>query len=137
MKNITMRLILIVAIIAMACGSGIPAYASSENSNEEILISDTEQTRSVNIHDDVWTTVISSNSGFNRVVHVSANTFTHINLMTTVSCDIRLLDRYDNVLWSADDAVPGNGTYKDFWCGSDVYKVQLRTAAGDGIASAY
>ena len=68
-----------------------------------------------------WTTVLSSSTG----------------LLETVKCDIRLLDKNGNAVWSQNGAVPGNNVERTFWCGSDVYKVQMRTQARTGVVSAW
>ncbi len=83
-----------------------------------------------------WTTVLSSSTGFNRDVHVKAIT-TSTGLLETVKCDIRLLDKNGNAVWSQNGAVPGNNVERTFWCGSDVYKVQMRTQARTGVVSAW
>lgn len=84
-----------------------------------------------------WTTVLSSSSGFNRDVYIQATTFTYNGLVTTVPCDIRMLDKNGNVLWTGTGSVPGQNQKVSFWCGSDVYKVQIRTQAGNGIVYAW
>lgn len=87
--------------------------------------------------DTSWTTVLSSSSGFNRDVHIQATTFTYNGLFSTVPCDIRMLDKKGNVLWTGTGEVPGQNQVVSFWCGSDVYKVQIRTQAGDGVVEAW
>lgn len=84
-----------------------------------------------------WTTVLTSSSGFNRDVHIQATTFTYNGLLTTVPCDIRMLDKNGNVLWTGTGSVPVQNQEVTFWCGSDVYKVQIRTQAGNGIVYAW
>ena len=66
-----------------------------------------------------WKTVYSSTTGFNRNVAITCyNTSTHTN-------DIRMLGSNGQVVWTEDGAIDYSGS-RTFWCGSDVYKIQLR-----------
>lgn len=136
MKNIIKTTILFVLVLTMAAGIPFSVYAASSDDQYETTSKEPEPTRSVNIG-TAWTTVISSNSGFNRNVTISATTFTLNGLFSTVPCDIRLLGVNDQELWYSGSAVPGNGSETIFWCGSDVRKVQIRTTAGTGVCSAW
>ena len=145
MKRMGKTMALIALAIMMVFGSTLSAYAATnEVVVEENSVVESEETtvqpRSVNISTS-WTTVLSvstsSSKGINSNVTISATTFTYNGLLSTVPCDIRLLGKTGDVLWSQDDAIPGSGANTVFWCGSDVYTVQIRTTAGNGIASAW
>lgn len=142
MKHIVKSIFAFALAMMMTFGVSASAYAAT-NDEVDTAVSSVEATeetqvtpRSINISTS-WTTILSSSSGFNRNVTVSATTLTLNGLLSTVPCDIRLLGKNDKELWSKDSAVPGNGKETVFWCGSDVYKVQIRTTAGNGIASAW
>lgn len=82
------------------------------------------------INSSRWTTIAESSKGFNSNVFINViNTSTSIN-------DIRLLNRNGNVVWQKDGAIGMNEKLAKFWCGSDVYKVQVRTQRGTGSATA-
>lgn len=66
-----------------------------------------------------WKTVYSSSRGFNRNVSITCyNTSTHKN-------DIRMLGSNGQTVWTENGAIDYSGS-RTFWCGSDVYKIQLR-----------
>lgn len=72
-----------------------------------------------------YTTVASmstSGNGFNRNVTLECS-----NINVFHHNDVRMLDKYDNVIWEEYGAVGYNGT-RTFWCGSNVYKIQVRVA---------
>lgn len=143
MKHIVKSILAFALAMVMTFGATASAYAATnevvDTSVSAVMVAEETMVtpRSTNI-DTGWTTILESSSGFNRNVKVSATTFTLNGLLSTVPCDIRLTGKDENdVRWSKDNAVPGNGKETVFWCGSDVYKVQIRTTAGNGIASAW
>ncbi|WP_413854683.1 hypothetical protein [Candidatus Ruminimicrobium bovinum] len=82
-----------------------------------------------------WTTLAESTTGFNRNVTVF-NSSTGTDGLGILRADIRMLGKNGNVVWSETKACPGYGT-REFWCGSDVYKIQIRVAYASGTAYAY
>ena len=70
-----------------------------------------------------WTTVAESTTGFSCKVGVS------ILNNRAYRTDVRLLDRSGNVVWSQTGALAVNDTQR-YNCGSNVYKVQLKTQGG-------
>lgn len=82
-----------------------------------------------------WQTIAYSTKGFNCNVYVKCNNTATVGLKV-VPCDVQMLDKNGNVLWSENGAIAGLGS-RTFWCGSDVYKIQIRTQAGKGTAFAY
>lgn len=144
MKHIGKTLALIALAIMMVFGSTLSAFAATnEVVGTDATVESVEssvQPRSINISTS-WTTVLSvstsSSTGINSDIIISANTFTSNGLLSTVPCDIQMLGKNGQLLWSKDDAIPGSGAHTEFWCGSDVYTVQIRTTAGYGTASAW
>lgn len=75
----------------------------------------------------VWKTVLESSNGMNRNVTVSVITSDY-----KTYCSIRFLDKNNNIVWAKNNAIQGNGDKVTFWCGQDVYKIQIKTAKGTG-----
>lgn len=82
-----------------------------------------------------WETLATSLTGFNCNVSVF-NSSTGTDGIGILRADIRMLGKYDNVVWEESKACPGYGT-RTFWCGPDVYTIQIRVAHGSGSAWAY
>lgn len=84
-----------------------------------------------------WKTIATASSGFDCNVDISCTNFNN------VPCDIRMLNSKGSVLWEESGAIQitsmvgsgGPGSRK-FWCGSDVYTIQIRTQGGKGTAVA-
>lgn len=83
-----------------------------------------------------WKTIASSTTGFNCDVWIGSYNTGTIGLVVAPS-DIRMLGRSGNVVWQESGAVAGNGAQRQFWCGSDVYTIQIKTQTGTGMAYAY
>lgn len=82
-----------------------------------------------------WKTIASSTTGFNCNVYIECwNTTTSGTVVAP--CDIRMLSKNGNVVWEEKGAINGVG-HRIFWCGSDVYTIQIKTQAGHGTARAY
>ena len=79
-----------------------------------------------------WQTIASSTTGFNCNVYIKCNN-TATSGLGVVPSDVRMLGKSGNVVWSENGAVPGLGS-RVLWCGSDVYKIQIKTQAGLGTA---
>ena len=135
MKNTLRIFIAVIVLVVLVFSTYTYAYASNSEIHSNPVEASTS-TRSTNIN-TTWKTILSSSTGFNRTISVSAITYTYISTITTAPCDIRLLDSNNNVLWTGYSAGPGNGDVTNFWCGSDVCKVQIRTTVGEGTASAW
>ena len=81
-----------------------------------------------------YKTIAYSTNGFNRNVKVF-NASTSTDGLGILRADIRMLDRYGNIVWEEKKACPGYGS-RVFWCGSNVYKIQIKVAYGKGTARA-
>lgn len=82
-----------------------------------------------------WKTLAASTKGFNRNVAVF-NMSTGTDSIGILRADIRMLGKTGNVVWQEEKACPGSGT-RIFWCGPDVYKIQIKVANSSGTARAY
>ena len=82
-----------------------------------------------------WKTIATSTTGFNGHVRIYCRNISILSDGSVAKGIVRLLDKNGNVLWTSSDAssVPGQGSYS-YWCGSDVYKIQIKTQAGGGSA---
>lgn len=119
----SMKLFAVIAIMLVAImGTTVVAHAA-ETYNGTIVTSTT------------WKTLASSTTGFNRNVTVF-NSSTGTDGLGILRADIRMLGKNGNVVWSEAKACPGYGT-RQFWCGSDVYTIQIRVAHSSGTAYAY
>lgn len=139
----TLSIISIMLAFIMLLGSSIPVYAT------EFPVFGTTQTSVSSRANSYpypnlayslttttsWQTIATSSTGFNCNVFIKCmNTTT--SGWGVVPSDIRMLGKSGNVVWSENGAVPGQGN-RTFWCGSDVYTIQIRTQAGYGVAIAY
>lgn len=75
------------------------------------------------INDSSWTTVAESSNGLGKNVRISADAALSYT-------SIRMLGRNGNVLWIERNTFKVLPETKTFWCGKDVYKVQLINARG-------
>lgn len=82
-----------------------------------------------------WKTLATSTTGFNCNVAIF-NSSTGTDGLGILRADIRMLGKSGNVVWQESKACPGYGT-RIFWCGSDVYKIQIKVAHSSGTAKAY
>lgn len=130
MKNITKKALTVMAL-AITLGTFAPQCANAQDNNDYNI----ELRAGGNIYYDTnnysWTTVASSKKGFNTDVYIKV-------INTSVSRnDIRMLDRYGRVVWEQEGAIGMNQSLAQFWCGSDVYTVQVKTQYGYGSATAW
>ena len=82
-----------------------------------------------------WKTLATSTTGFNKNVTVF-NWSTGTDGLGILRADIRLLGKNGNVVWSESKSCPGYGT-RVYWCGTDVYTIQIKVLSGGGTARAY
>lgn len=82
-----------------------------------------------------WSTLATSTTGFNCNVAVN-NASTAFDGVGILRADIRMLGSTGNVLWSESKSCPGYGT-RVYWCGPDVYTLQIKVATGSGVARAW
>ena len=106
-------------LMLVGIGNTNNSYASG---TEKIEMSVVRPGRHV-INDISWTTVAESQNGFGKNVTISADAALSYT-------SIRRLGRNGNVLWIERDTFKVLGETKTFWCGKDVYKVQLINARG-------
>lgn len=148
-KKFKLRSIL-VAMMVMAIGmSSISVFAAStdvEQTTEVSKISTSNANARSNsfpypssqsntyVSSSSWKTVASSTTGFNCNVVVGGS------VLGNYYMDVRMLDKNGNVVWSEENAfstIGGNGGTRTFWCGSDIYYIQVKGHNGNGIAWAY
>ena len=84
----------------------------------------------------VWKEIAKSTDGFNCYVYIACYNTSPGSLTQVAASDIRMLDANGNVIWYEGGAVSGSGS-RIFFCGSDVYSIQIRTQTGKGTAFAY
>lgn len=139
MKNISKKVISIVIIIVLTLSSNISAYATEK----KLVIESTEtfdnliSTRSnhyegggIYVDSKKWTTIATSTNGFNCNVHV------HTASTSLDYTSIRMLGKNGNVVWSEKNAIVPLGS-RDFWCGSDVYKIQAKCVSGESTVACW
>lgn len=80
-----------------------------------------------------WTSIIDLPSihekGIDSDVLISANSSSQ-----EAQIDIRLLDKEGEVVWSQKNTFPLEDQ-RNYWCGPDVYKIELRITNGEGIVT--
>lgn len=95
----------------------------------------TSYARALDINSREWQLLAKSDSGFDCNVVINCRNTTFLSNGMLAKGLVRMLDKNNNVLWtsSVDYAVPGQGSY-EYVCGSDVYKIEMKTQAGLGSA---
>jgi hypothetical protein len=80
-----------------------------------------------------WTTVSNGTGGggHNRYVAIQVS-----NLNAGQRNDVRMLGQSGNVVWSEEGAI-GNMSERTFWCGLDVYQVQVKVSNGLATANSW
>ena len=143
----TMALALVLALVLSCTVAGFAAEIPSNESNEFVQTVAEEATGTTisprsNQYEygmsvsTSWKTVATATTGFNCYVYIKCmNTLINDNF-EVVPCDVRMLDKSGNVVWYESGAVPGQGS-RIFWCGSDVYTIQIRTQGGLGTVYCY
>lgn len=124
------RLSAIVMAVLLLSMTVIPSTAFAAQTNE--LVQDetlaeapivTYAVNQVTIY-DYWVTVkappASSSTGLNRWV-----TFSVSNMSSAHTNDIRMFNKNGQEIWAEQAAIPHSGS-RSFWCGSDVYRVDMR-----------
>lgn len=125
MKNMKKLCVALAMLMLFGMSNMSNSYAMEErNAGIEL-----RATKHIDVTDTKWTTVAESNRGLNTNVRITARA-----ALTYTS--IRMLDRNGNVVWSQNNVFDIIGDSKVFWCGPDVYKVQLINATGHRSAYA-
>lgn len=77
-----------------------------------------------------WVTLYHCSSrGLNRNVNINVNAAS-LNGLRLADAQIRMIGKDGRVLWTGK--VPNDNQFHKFWCGSDVYKIQVRIPNGAG-----
>lgn len=129
----------VLSLMLMVCP--ISAYAEdfSESNNTVSLSGDITRGNSFPYSqsnpmyiDGTWRTIATSTSGFNCNVTIGGYT-------TTNYIDVRMKNSSGQVVWTGYQVIETwhNPTYGIFWCGSDVYSIQVRCDGGSGAGQAY
>lgn len=131
MKNICKKLLTIVTCLSLTMCLSVPVFASEVSENAENSITGGTATYSNHyegggvVVGSTWKTVASSTTGFNCNVKISS-------LGTTLgTVDVRLLGKNGNVLWSQYESF-GTLGYGIYWCGADVYQIQVKYHSSNG-----
>lgn len=82
----------------------------------------------------VWKDIATSTTGFNKTIRINYLGTVPVGL-GILKADIRMLSSSGSVLWSQNQVCASGG--QDFWCGSDVYTVQIKVLTGTASASSY
>ncbi len=148
MKSNKIKRILGIALILVMClGYTLNAFAAESPNKSAVVSNYNDVTTYANRYpypsagnalsiNTSWKTIASSTTGFNCDVWIASYNLGTIGLVVAPS-DIRMLGKSGNVVWQESGAVAGNGAQRQFWCGSDVYTIQIRTQTGTGTAYAY
>lgn len=87
------------------------------------------------INGSTWKTLATSTTGFNCNVIISCSNLSFLSNGKLAKGLVRMIGRNGNVLWTspAEEGVPGQGS-RVYWCGSDVYRIEIKTQTGGGCA---
>ncbi len=127
MKKVLKQMISTICFVLLLFNSYTCLYARAVEVNKtDINISNIERSSLITVNTS-WKTVLQTNSGFSRTITIS---FTATN--SNDYCNVRFLGKNGNVVWTKNNAIQGNGIPVSFWCGADVYKIQICTSTGTG-----
>lgn len=126
MKNTFKRIGTLLLVCMMVFTMSATAFAAT-NATPSIKSSFT-------FDDKNWTDIATCSTGLGCTIFVRVNTTSAASFPGRVPVDLRMLDKNGNELWST--TLSGNGTTYNFECGSDVYKVQVKSQYSTGYGSA-
>lgn len=128
MKKVLRLAVAIVVLLSLLLGNAITVTASPFPYNSSRRLNTITS----------WRTIASvstrNNTGINRNVLIQNNNVGTVGLGIARS-DVRMLDRNGRVVWEGRGALAGADN-RVFWCGPNVYTVQIRTQSGRGTAFA-
>lgn len=130
MKNICKKLLTNVTCLLLTMCLSVPVFASEVSENAEKAITESKVAYSNHYESGVivgstWKKVASSTTGFNCNVKIAS-------LGTTLgTVDVRLLGKNGNVLWTDYESF-GSLAYGIYWCGPDVYQIQVKYHSSNG-----
>lgn len=129
-KKATMALCLSMALLLGLSATAFAAEPATTKPETETVSTDIITPRSnsykngVAINSSSWTTIATSTSGFNCNVYIYS-----LNAYAGATTHVRMLGRSDNTVWYESSAI-GYQSSRTFWCGPDVYTIQVKTSAG-------
>lgn len=143
MKNVCKKLLTIITSLVLTMCVSVPTFATEvtkdannnitdESTNEYGIstLSNSYTGSGVYVNSKSWKTIATSTTGFNCNVKISS-------LGTSVTTvDVRMLGKSGNVIWSESESF-GSLTSRVYWCGSDVYKIQVKYHSGEGTITCY
>lgn len=128
LKKATIALCLSMALLL---GSSMSAFAAEPTATSSAAVSTDVGASTHNnfqngvaINSSKWTTIATSSSGFNCNVYIYS-----LNAYPAATTHVRMLGKSGNSLWAENNAI-GYQSSRIFWCGPDVYTIQVRTSAG-------
>lgn len=145
LKSVSIAMVLLVATLMI---NVMPASAATITDDESVIVATYEATTrsdellpsSPNWNETIttsssWKTIVAAKYGLDRNVGIYNYSAT-LDGWGLSRADIRMLGKDGNVVWEEAKACPGKGS-RVFWCGSDVYTIQIRVRNGYGTAHAY
>lgn len=126
MKKMTKRFVAVVLMFMMALSLTVTAFAATHYPYNSGNMCDISSSSWYNI-----ATADTSGNGIDHWVRIFNETRTVASLNREANCYVRFLGKNGDVLYNT--TMPGNSSDL-FWCGSDVYKIQVKTEAGKGNA---
>ncbi len=124
-KALSMLLSMVLAFSLMVGATGTIVHAEELDTPAEE--EDVEEYVNFNTGINVgtsWATIVTASPGINGNIKVNTVGYTR--------ADVRMLGSNGNELWYGEDAIAPVGE-RTFWCGSDVYTVQIRFHSGTGV----
>lgn len=144
MKKTLRATLVMVMVLAMVFGTTVSAAA--EERTDSVIVESTESkdsgitTYSTTYPYTGYGNALAVNTTYKRLAYSD----TGFNCYVTVRCElsginnrgvILMKGKNDETLWTSpsDYYVPSHGSY-EYWCGSDVYSIWIKTTSGFGSA---
>lgn len=132
MKKYLKKIIAIIlsVLVIMMCGMTCLAYMPDNIATFAMARSKTFTHSPIAVNSTSWKTVAKSTDGLDCHIKISSTGAS----ITYVS--VRMLDKNGSEVWYEKEAFGSLGS-REFWCGSDIYTVQVKYVVGGGSISCY
>ena len=145
MKKTLRATLVMVMVLAMMFGSTVSAAAAEEQTNPVSSVSSENNDYGISTYGITY-----PYTGYGKALDVTttykkiAYSNTGFNCFVTIRCELNgvnsrgvvmMKDKNGNHLWTSSEEylVPSHGSF-EYWCGSDVYSIWIKTTSGFGSA---
>lgn len=145
MKKTLRATLVMVMVLAMMFGSTVSAIAAEDQTNSVSPVSSESNDSGISTYGITYPytgygDALPVNTSYQRIAYSN----TGFNCSVTIRCELNginnrgvvmMKDKNGDILWtsSSEYYVPSHGSF-EYWCGSDVYSIWIKTTSGFGSA---